>query len=168
MRSNLLPLSIALAATASLSLAPTALAQDTPRSLNSLLDGIREKTSIPGLAAAAVRDGKIVAVGVTGVRELGKPEPVAVGDAFLVGSCTKAMTRLLYARLIQARKMPAEASLPDLLPGVAMRDEYKKATLADVMRHTAGIPPYTFITPEKTPIVFELRGAPAEVRGKFV
>jgi CubicO group peptidase (beta-lactamase class C family) len=142
--------------------------QDPPRTLNSVLDGVREKTGIPGLAAAAVRDGKIVGVGVTGVRELGKPEAIAVGDRFLVGSCTKAMTRLLYARLIQARKMPAEAALPDLLPGVAMRDEYKKATLADVMRHTAGIPPYTFITPEKTPIVFELRGAPAEVRGKFV
>jgi len=142
--------------------------QDPPRTLNSVLDGVRERTGIPGLAAAAVRDGKIVGVGVTGVRELGKPEAIAVGDRFLVGSCTKAMTRLLYARLTQARKMPAEAALPDLLPGVAMRDEYKKATLADVMRHTAGIPPYTFITPEKTPIVFELRGAPAEVRGKFV
>ena len=168
MKSNLLPLSIALAATASLSLAPRTRAQDTPRSLNSLLDGIREKTSVPGLVAAAVRDGKIVAVGVTGVRELGKPEPVAVGDAFLVGSCTKAMTRLLLARLIQAGKISAEATLPELLPGVPMRDEYKKATLADVVRHTAGIQPYTMITPQRTPIVFELHGAPVEVRGKFV
>jgi CubicO group peptidase (beta-lactamase class C family) len=153
---------------ASASLASTTLAQEPPRSLNSLLDGIREKSKVPGLAAAAVRDGKIVAVGVTGVRELGKPEPVAIGDAFLVGSCTKAMTRLLYGRLIQSGKMSADATLPDLLPGVAMRDEYKKATLADVVRHTAGIQPYTMITPKKTPIVFELRGAPVEVRGKFV
>jgi CubicO group peptidase (beta-lactamase class C family) len=143
-------------------------AQESPRSLNSLLDGIREKSKIPGLAAAAVRDGKIVAVGVTGVRELGKPEAIAVGDRFLIGSCTKAMTRLLYGRLIQQKKVAPEATLPELLPGVAMRDEYKKATLADVVRHTAGIQPYTFITPEKTPIVFELHGAPIEVRGKFV
>ena len=143
-------------------------AEDAPRSLNSVLDGVRETTKVPGLAAAAVRDGKIVAVGVTGVRELGKPEPVAIGDPFLVGSCTKAMTRLLFARLIQAGKVSADATLPELLPGVAMRDEYRKATLADVMRHTAGLAPYTEITPKRTPIVFELHGAPGEVRGKFV
>src|SRR5689334_11567790 len=73
-----------------------AAANEAPRSLDATLDGIRSTTGIPGLAAAAVRDGKIVAVGVSGVRELGKPEPIARGDRFLVGSCTKAMTRLLY------------------------------------------------------------------------
>ncbi len=168
MRPNLLLLPVLLTATISFSFAREGRAQESPRSLNSMLDGVRETTKVPGLAAAAVRDGKIVAVGVTGVRELGKPEAIAVGDAFLIGSCTKAMTRLLYGRLIQAGKVSPDATLPDLLPGVAMRDEYKKATLADVVRHTAGIQPYTMITPKKTPIVFELRGAPVEVRGKFV
>jgi CubicO group peptidase (beta-lactamase class C family) len=143
-------------------------AQEAPRSLNSLLDDVRSKSGVPGLAAAAVRDGKIVAVGVTGVRELGKPDVIAVGDRFLIGSCTKAMTRLLYARLIQQGKIAADATLPELLPGVPMRDEYKQAKLADLVRHTAGLQPYTLITPERTPIVFELHGAPAEIRGKFV
>ena len=149
-------------------LAATAVAQEKPRSLNSVLDGVRASTKVPGLAAAAVRDGKIVGVGVAGVRELGKPEPIALGDPFLVGSCTKAMTRLLYARLIQAGKIASDATLPQLLPDVAMNDAYKAATLADLMRHTAGLQPYTRITPQSTPIVFELRGEPAEVRGKFV
>jgi CubicO group peptidase (beta-lactamase class C family) len=143
-------------------------ADETPRSLGSLLEGVRSKTGVPGLSAAAVRGGKIVAVGVSGVRELGKTDAIAVGDRFLVGSCTKAMTRLLYGRLIQAGKMAPEATLPELLPGVPMRDEYKLAKLADVVRHTAGLQPYTRITPKTTPIVFELGGAPAEARGKFV
>lgn len=147
---------------------PTPTPSEAPRSLNPVLDEIRAKTGIPGLAAAAVRDGKIVALGVAGVRELGKPEAIALGDRFLVGSCTKAMTRLLYGRLIQAGKFAPGASLPELLPGVPMRDEYKPATLADLMRHTAGLQPYTEITPRTTPIVFELRGTPPEIRGKFV
>jgi CubicO group peptidase (beta-lactamase class C family) len=145
-------------------LALAGLAQE-PKSLNSLLDGVRPR--VPGLAAAAVRDGKIVGVGVTGVRELGKPEPIQLGDKFMIGSCTKAMTRLLYARLIQDGKIQPDAKLPELLPGVKVREEYRQATLADLMRHTAGLPAYTEINPKKTPIVFELRGAPEEIRTKF-
>jgi CubicO group peptidase (beta-lactamase class C family) len=166
-RATVLACLVSIVSGASIRQASPARVQDSKTSLDKLLDQIRERTHLPGIAAAAVRDGKIVAAGVSGVRELGKPDAIQASDRFLIGSCTKPMTRLLFARLIQAGKIAADAKLPDLLPGVKMRDEYRNATLADLMRHTAGLQPYTRITPKETPIVFELQGTPMERRGRF-
>jgi CubicO group peptidase (beta-lactamase class C family) len=48
-----------------------------------------------------------------------------------------------------------------------MQEAYRRATLSDVMRHTAGLPPYERISPAATPIMFELKGTPAEQRARF-
>lgn len=138
-----------------------------PPALQPLLDGLRAKPGVPALAAAVVRDGKIVAVAVSGLRELGKPEPVTLKDRWVVGSCTKAMTRLLLCRLAQDGKVRLDQSLAEAFPGVGMNPGYAKATVTDLVRHTAGLPAYTRITPKLTPIVFELKGDPRSVRDRF-
>ena len=153
--------------TLALALCLPAFAQENPASLDAELAKILERTHVPGIAAAAVRGGKIVALGTSGVRELGKPEPIHADDRFVIGSCTKQMTRLLFGRLMQAGKIAPDALLPALLPGVKLREEYAQATLADLLRHTAGLQPYERISPKLTPIVFELRGTPMECRSRF-
>ncbi len=137
-------------------------------SADAVLAPVRERTQIPGLAAAVVRDGKIIAVGVAGVRELGQPELVQPGDPFLVASCTKLMTQLLVGRLVQDGRLRLDATMAQLLPGVKLRPEYAKATLGDLLGHTAGLPAYTRITPHDTPIIFELKGSPKQQRDTFV
>ncbi len=137
------------------------------KSLNGLLDRVRDRTSMPGLAAAAIKDGRIVGLGVGGARELGKPEAIEAKDRFVIGSCTKAMTRMLFARLVQAGKLSYDWPLAKALPGVAMRKEYQAATIGDLMRHTSGLQPYTRITPKETPIIFELKGNPRDNRRAF-
>lgn len=139
-----------------------------PTSLDATLEAIRARTGVPGIAAAAVRGGKLVALGVSGVREAGTDDPISHGDAFTVGSCTKAMTRLLIARLVDAGALSFETTLGEAFPGVAMRDEYKPVTLAQVMRHEGGLPSYERITPKDTPIMFELKGTARERRAQFV
>jgi CubicO group peptidase (beta-lactamase class C family) len=144
-------------------------AQAAPvESLNALLDEVRTRSDVPGIAAAVVRDGKVIALGTSGVRELGQKDAIAPSDVFVVGSCTKAMTRVLLARLVDAGKLRFDATLGELLPDVSMREEYKKVTLAQVMSHHAGLQPYTRITPTDTPIFFELQGTPAEKRRQFL
>ncbi len=151
----------------SLAVASTAPAQ-TPASADAILAKIRERAQVPGLAAAVVRDGKIVATGASGVREIGQPGNIQLDDQFLIASCTKPMTRLLLGRLAQAGTLRLDATLPQLLPGVMMRPEYEQVTLADLVAHTAGLPPYTRITPRDTPIIFELKGTPMEQRNRLV
>ena len=141
-------------------------AQPSP-SLREILDGVRARTGIPGIAAAVVRDGKIVASAASGVREDGKPTAVTVEDRWLVGSCTKAMTRLLLARLAEQGVLRFDTTLAEAFPGVPMQEAYRKATLVDLVRHTAGLPPYTRIGPKMTPFIFTLTGSPADRRAAF-
>ena len=151
----------------SLAAASTA-AGHPPVSADAVLAQTRERTGVPGIAAAVVRDGKIIASGVGGVREVGQPSPIQLSDPFLIASCTKRMTRLLLGRLAQAGKLPLDASLPQLLPGVKLRPEYEKVTVGDLINHTAGLPAYTRITPRDTPIIFELKGSPEQSRARLV
>lgn len=137
--------------------------------LDEILDQVRQKTGAPALAAAVVQDGKIVAASARGVRAQGQPEAVGLADPWLIGSCTKPMTRLLLTRLAAKHpQLSPERTLGALLPGVPMREDYQAATLGEVLEHQAGLPAYTRISPQLTPILFATGGTPMEQRAKFV
>lgn len=68
--------------------------------LRTALEPIRAEHKLPALAAALVRDGRIAAIGATGVRRAGGTELVTIHDRFHIGSDTKAMTATLVAILV--------------------------------------------------------------------
>lgn len=158
-RNLLIPALAALAATVALG--------DSPRDLGPILDRVRTQSEIPGAAAAILRDGKLIGVGVAGVRKLAAPERIERGDLLMIGSCGKALTRLLIGRLVDRGALKLNSTLAELLPDLAMRDEYKTVTLADILAHRGGIQPYTQIGPKRTPELFELTGTPTEQRAAF-
>lgn len=59
-----------------------------PASADAILAQIRERSHVPGLAASVVRDGRIIAAGISGTREMGKPDAIQLTDSFVIGSCT--------------------------------------------------------------------------------
>ncbi len=140
-----------------------------PADLHAALDAVRGKFHAPGLAAAAIRDGKVLASGVCGVRAMDDSEqqPATLEDRWPLGSCTKAMTRFMIGRLIERGLLSPESTISTMLPDVKMRDEYKNVTLAQLLSHRAGIPPYTQIGPRMTPFLFRLKGTPQEQRAQF-
>lgn len=154
---------------AALALSAVSLAHGAPPTddLHSLLQPVRDKFHAPALAGAVFRDGNLVAVGVCGVRSADAPDPALIDDRFPIGSCSKPMARFVLARLSERGKIDFDAPLPALLPGITMRDEYRPATLAQLLAHTAGIQPYTRIGPRVTPFIFELQGTPQEQRAAF-
>jgi len=143
-------------------------AGDEPADLTPILTPIREKFQAPGVAAAAIRDGRLIALGASGVRDLHSQEPVALADRSLIGSCGKAATRLLVGRLVDKKLLRWDSSLAELFPDMAMRDEYKTVTIGDIIGHRGGIQPYTMISPQRTPILFEVSGSPRENRAAFI
>ncbi len=151
-----------------LGLAATTVVAAQPRDLNQSLSAVCEKLGVPGAAVAFVRDGEITAVGVAGVRQLGEKQPVQRGDLLMIGSCGKALTKLLIGRLVDRGLLQLDATLAELLPDVPMRDEYKTVKLADLMAHRGGIPPYTEIGPKMTPQLFNQTGTPTEQRAAFI
>lgn len=139
-----------------------------PQDLSPVIEPIRQKFNAPAVSAAAVRGGQLIAIGVSGVRDLQKKEIAAIGDRSLIDSCGKAATRLLIGRLVDKGKLRWDSTLAELLPDVTMRDEYKSVTVGDIIGHRAGLQPYTMINPSKTPILFDQTGSPRDQRANFV
>jgi CubicO group peptidase (beta-lactamase class C family) len=138
-----------------------------PKVVNALLEPIRKEHHLPGLAAAALRGDRVVAEGVAGVRRVGEPDRITPEDRFGLGSCTKRMTALLVARLVDAGKLTFDTTLADALPDVKMGEAYRPVTVAQLLSFTGGIQPYTQIGPRLTPVLFE-QGTVAERRARFV
>src|SRR5947209_12764528 len=97
------------------------------RSLNAILEPIRRKNKLPALAAAAVQNGKITALGAVGARRAGHVERVSLNDRFHIGSCTKSMTATLCAMLIEQGKLKWATTIAESFPELAdkIRPEYR-------------------------------------------
>lgn len=99
-----------------------------------------EGGNVPGLAAAAVLDGKMVAAGATGVRKHGDPAAVTVHDKFHIGSCTKSMTGALAAMLVADGKIKWTTTVAEVFPGMEINPGYRTATLLQLASNSGGAP----------------------------
>jgi CubicO group peptidase (beta-lactamase class C family) len=77
------------------------------------------------------------------------------------------MTVIMICCLVDKGELDFGVTLGDALPGVRMRDDYRKVTLSQLLTLKGGIQPYTRIGPKLTPILFE-QGPAAERRARFV
>ncbi|MEQ1693581.1 MAG: serine hydrolase domain-containing protein, partial [Gemmatimonas sp.] len=75
-------------------------AQRNPRSLDALLAPVREAARVPALGAAVVTPQGLMAIGTAGKRAEGATARVTNNDRWHLGSCTKALTAVLVARLV--------------------------------------------------------------------
>ncbi len=78
---------------------------------------------------------------VAGLRQVGTTDRIKPGDAFMIGSTTKAMTSALAGRLVEQGRIawtttPSEA-LPDLAPGIL--PVYRSVTLEQLLAHRGGV-----------------------------
>jgi CubicO group peptidase (beta-lactamase class C family) len=85
-------------------------------SLDKELASYLERYKLPAVAAAVVKDGRIVAAGVAGTRRIGTVTPVALQDRFHIGSDTKAMTSLLAAILVEEGKLRWNSTVGEIYP----------------------------------------------------
>ena len=117
-------------------------ANPPPKDVSALLAPIIQKHDIPGMAAAVVRDGEIVALGVAGVRTRGKPEQIAAADRFHIGSDTKAMTAMLCGILVDEGKLKWDQTLGETFPELkkSMNPQYQAVTLEQLLTHRGGAP----------------------------
>lgn len=75
-----------------------------------------QATGVPGVSFGVIQDGKVVWSGGVGVRELGKPEPVDARTLYMIASNTKALTTLMLAKLVDAKKLTWDAPVTSVLP----------------------------------------------------
>src|SRR5688572_18031048 len=113
-----------------------------PKDVSSLLAPVIQKRGVPGIAAAVVRNGEVVALGVAGVRARGKPEKVAAADRFHIGSDTKAMTAMLCGILVDEGKLKWSQTIGETFPEMkkSMHPQYHGVTLEQLLTHRGGAP----------------------------
>jgi CubicO group peptidase (beta-lactamase class C family) len=109
--------------------------------LATVLEPIRAEYALPALAGAVLRGGELE-VGATGVRKKGSREPATADDLWHLGSCTKAMTATLAARLVERGRIGWDARVADVLPALGERihPEFRGATLEQLLAHRGGAP----------------------------
>lgn len=111
-----------------------------PVNVDAMLEKIRAQQGLPALCAAMIREGRIVAIGVAGVRQYGVTARATTLDKWHVGSCTKSMTASLAAMLVEDGTLKWETTVGEVFPDTKMAAPWKDVTLEQLLTHRAGAP----------------------------
>lgn len=109
------------------------------KDISSLLEQWRASGRVPALAAAVVKDGRIIAVGASGLRSLGAATPVTTADKFHFGSISKTMTSTLAAMLVEDGKIRWDSTVADVFPDYSINAKARSITLNDLLEHRSGL-----------------------------
>jgi len=100
--------------------------------------------NIPAIAVG-IFDTDSVLVFAHGIRNTIDRSPINKADRFHIGSCTKAITSFIAARLVEKGLIKWETRIIDVFPELSdsINSYYSDKTLADILSHRAGIQPFT-------------------------
>ena len=111
-------------------------------SLKEQLETVRAELGVPALGALVGDSRGVRAFASVGVRRAGTEDPIRPDDPFHIGSCTKAMTATVAARLVEQGKLRWETTLAEAFPQLkqAIHSDYHTVTLRQLLYHRAGLP----------------------------
>jgi CubicO group peptidase (beta-lactamase class C family) len=109
------------------------------RDVSAALEPIRAKYKVPACASAVMEDGRLIAIGATGLRRSGDAIQVTTSDIWHIGSCTKSMTAALAGVLVDAGKLRWDMPIPEAFLGVPCHPAWRKVTLWDLVTQRSGL-----------------------------
>ncbi len=116
-------------------------ADSSDHAIEDILHKTCEFWHAPGIAAAIVRDDKILYLDGFGVRELGSDRQVTADTLFAIGSCTKAFTATALAILVQEGKANWDDPVRKHLPWFRLDDPLadRDVRICDLLCHRIGL-----------------------------
>ncbi len=110
--------------------------------LNQLAEKFVRDDGLPGMILAIIADSKVAAIGCAGVRKIGGDQSITIHDKVHLGSCTKAITATLLARLVAAEKLNWTSTVGEVFPEWRgqIHDDYLGVTLVQLLAHRGGMP----------------------------
>ena len=106
------------------------------------LEAMREDWGLPALAAAIIQDGTIVQAATAGRRAVGSEALVTLDDPWHLGSCGKAMTATVIARLVERGTLSWTTPLASVFPDWTVHTDFEAVTIEQLLAHRAGLPEY--------------------------
>ena len=112
-----------------------------PYDLSEPLEQAISRGKLPGMVAAIVEDGEVIAIGAAGVRKAGNAESLTVDDKLHIGSCTKAMTATLLATLVAEEKLEWSTRVIEVWPSLegSIHEKYRNLDLLTLLAHRSGV-----------------------------
>lgn len=112
-----------------------------PAAIDDVAGLAMRRFSVPGMAVAIVKDGRVIFAKGYGVRSIGQADRVDVGTVFQIGSNTKAFTAAALSILVDEGKLKWDDKVVDHLPGFRMYDPYvtHEFTVRDLLTHRSGL-----------------------------
>ncbi|TLU73038.1 serine hydrolase [Lichenicoccus roseus] len=112
-----------------------------PANFAERVDALRQQIGVPGLSIVVVEHGRTSFLHGSGVRALGKPDPVDADTIFPTGSTGKAFTVAALATLVDAGRIGWDDRVIDRLPGFQMYDPWvtREMTIRDLLVHRSGL-----------------------------
>jgi CubicO group peptidase (beta-lactamase class C family) len=111
--------------------------------VDALLEPLLAAHDVPALGGAVIELEKgLVGLGAVGVRERGKDVRVTVDDRWHLGSCTKAMTATLAARLVAKGKLDFATTVGEAFPELKkdMHEAWRGVKLEWLLQNRGGAP----------------------------
>jgi CubicO group peptidase (beta-lactamase class C family) len=112
--------------------------------IDSLMSAFALRAKVPGIAYGIIVDGKVIHIGVSGVRNATTNAPIDTNTVFRIASMTKSFTALSILQLRDAGKLslddPAERYLPELKQLHYPTTDSPKITIRHLLSHSAGFP----------------------------
>ncbi|MBX3134529.1 MAG: beta-lactamase family protein [Gemmatimonadaceae bacterium] len=117
----------------------TSAAARAPRDLAGIIAPLLETSKIPALGAAVVSADGLEAIGAVGLRSWADTQQVSVDDQWHIGSCTKAMTATLAARLVDRGVLNWETTIGAVF-GSTIDPAWKDVPIVWLLSHRSGAP----------------------------
>jgi len=109
-----------------------------PRDLSAVIAPILRQGNLPALAAAIVTSEGLEAIGAVGLRSWTATTPVTISDQWHIGSCTKAMTATLVARLIERGVLSWETTVGSVFDSARVHPAWKDVPILWLLSHRSG------------------------------
>src|SRR5262245_58861946 len=127
-------------------------------SVDLLVKEALQKWHVPGAAVAIVQNDRLIYVKGFGVRKFGNPAPITPDTIFPIASCTKTVTSLALAMLVDEGKLKWDDPVRKHVPFFRLADPLAdaNATLRDLLTHRTGVGAHDLLW-YKAPWAFEER-----------
>lgn len=106
--------------------------------LKEFLKSIVETSHCPAIAVLQINSDSQIENSV-GIREISSDIEVTDSDLWHIGSCTKAMTATLVARLVEEETLKWDQNIAELLSINNHHRDHSKTTITDLLSHRAGV-----------------------------
>lgn len=126
-----------------------AVSRDAPavaREFGRWLDGVAASGDVVGLAAAVVKDDRVLLERGIGLADADTGEAVSPDTVFRLASLSKAFAAALTGMLVDRGELGWDTRVADMLPTFALSDpeDSQKLTVRDILSHRVGLPHNTY------------------------